>query len=103
MVNGLTRLILRKVLTRYLGMNGTARLLWYVGMIGSVAAALAGSGLPEPYNHYVMLIGTVSAAITGYQIQHPPPKVWTDSERLAFKVTGDAPLNAPPRLPSASR
>lgn len=57
-----------------------SRVIWMAGMLGSVAAALAGTGLPEPYNHYAMLIGTVSAAITGYNVRHPAPP-WDGIDR----------------------
>lgn len=56
------------------------RALWIVGMVGSVAGALVGAGLPEPYHDVVMLVGVIAAAITGFNVEHPLPK-WDGVDR----------------------
>ena len=77
-----------------------ARLLWIVGMVGSVAGALAGNELPEPWNHYVMTVSAICAAITGYNVTHPPPprEAWTDEERNAHREAQALPAAPPPTM-----
>lgn len=63
-------------------MNGNANALWWLGLIASVAVAVAAVAdkFSPPWNEIAVLVGVAGAAINGYLLQRPR-KEWTEAKR----------------------
>lgn len=85
----------------------SANMVWIIGLIASVLAAVAGIAetFPAPWDRVLALLGVIGTAITGYMAQRPR-EAWSEEKRSAVRElkqletpASDVPPADPPSAP----